>query len=91
MADDEDHHDSREILSDPTIKTSRSGRCCNIPVSPYPMYIANVLYFMPVVINNVVSNAIIYNKLCFNKYQNISLCTNSTFTKNHAELQVSEK
>ena len=67
----------------------QSGRCCKFPPSAYPVYLANVFHYVPIEISKLmVLDTVIYNKLCFMKYKNISLCTNSTFTTNHPALQV---
>lgn len=64
-------------------------RCYEIPASPHPMYIANVFSFLVAVVNHVAFDAMLYNKLCYARYSNNTLCSNTTFTKNHPDLQVS--
>ncbi|XP_067932685.1 proton-coupled folate transporter-like [Watersipora subatra] len=53
----------------------------------YTMYIANTLFFIPFAINFIVVDALILSKLCVIKYQNITLCNNSTFTESHPTLE----
>ena len=71
-----------------TIRSCQPSRFCHFAPSPYPVYVANVFYFMTVGINTVALEAVLYNKLCYQKYKDINLCSNSTFTKNHPILQV---
>ena len=70
-------------------RPKRKFLCWSFTPSPYPIYIANTLYFIPMSINVVAFEAVLYNKLCYMKYENVSLCTNTSFTANHPQLQVS--
>ena len=53
-----------------------------------PVCLAALLYFIPRGINSVTLDSILYNKLCYMKYNNLSLCSNTTFSQNHTDLQV---
>lgn len=71
------------------IIANQSWKCCQFSPSAYTMYVANLLFFVTMGINKLmVLDSVIYNKLCYIKYKNMTLCTNSTFTSNHPALQV---
>lgn len=79
-----------QYVNDPTPSADgESQPCCRVTISPYPVYLGILLYFIPYSINRLTLESITYNKLCYIKYENISLCTDSTFTKGHPDLQVS--
>ena len=67
---------------------SDSTTCCHIPVSPWPVYIVSILFFLPASINDINLNSLLYNKLCYQNYQDLELCSNKTFTQSHPDLQV---
>jgi len=57
--------------------------------SPYPIYIVSLLFYLGDAIGtNIVLEAVVYNKVCYSHFANVSLCTNATFSKNHPDLQV---
>lgn len=67
---------------------TKSVKCYTLTTSPYPVYLTLLLFFIPLGINKVTVNSIVYNKLCYNEYNVTSLCTNQTFTSGHPDLQV---
>lgn len=72
-------------------EVSTSKKCCHIPVSPWPVYATAALFFLTLSINETTLNATLYNKVCYQKYQDIELCSNKTFTQSHPELQVRKR
>jgi len=57
--------------------------------SPYPIYIVSLLFYLGDAIGtSIVLEAVVYNKVCYSHFANVSLCTNATFSKNHPDLQV---
>lgn len=65
-----------------------STACTKLSLTPIPVCVAALLYFIPRGMNGVTLDSILYNKLCYMKYHNLSLCSNSTFSKSHTDLQV---
>ncbi|XP_067933863.1 lysosomal proton-coupled steroid conjugate and bile acid symporter SLC46A3-like [Watersipora subatra] len=80
----------QNIRGTSTVKNMKTPSCCKIQPSPYPMLVANVFFFIPFAINLVVFESMLYNKLCYKKYHDVTLCTNATFTGSHPELQEEE-
>ena len=83
-----DSQDYTQPSSQSSSEVSTSKPCCRIPVSPWPVYIVAILYFLPTSINEITLNSVLYNKLCHQKYQDLDLCSNKTFTQSHPDLQV---
>ena len=61
---------------------------CRIPASPWPVFVTVVLFFTAVAINLVTIESVLYNKLCYQHFHNLTLCSNKTFTASHPDLQV---
>lgn len=94
MSSDEPHQEdysTNAIAGDgATTKSIKyPARLFHFAPGPYAMYLATTFYFVPLAINMVAFQSVIYNKLCYVKFKNASLCTNSTFTTSHPALQVS--
>lgn len=66
-------------------------RCCDIPASPYPVYLVATLFFISAYVSDTTFNSVLYNKLCYERYGLVDECSNSTFTSTHPDLQVSYK
>lgn len=74
-------------------KTGREGAIARkygscIPVTPYPIYAIFIFYFFINILNMLAVSDLMYAKVCSRHYKDLSLCSNSTFTKAHPELQV---
>lgn len=70
------------------IETRRSKLVSCVPVSPFPIYAIFTVYFFILILNVLAVADLIYDKVCFKHYRNLSLCNNATFTRAHPELQV---
>jgi len=77
-----------ECDTDGEVLVIKQRWCCHFPPSPYPMYLANVFCIAAYYINSLLLQDLLYNKICYQKFQNLSLCTDSTFSTKHPELQV---
>lgn len=54
-----------------------------------PIFITNICVFTVYSAAETVQSSAVYNNVCYNKYRNLTLCTNTSFTKHHDALQVS--
>jgi len=61
---------------------------CKLPLSPIPLCVIMMMYFLGMSLYDIGYINVIYNKLCVAEFNNFSLCVNSTFTKAHPKLQV---
>ena len=71
-----------------TSSRSRRSLCGRLPLSPWPVIIVSVLYFFPCIMNATILEAMLYNKLCYHYFHNLTLCSNRSFTASHPDLQV---
>ena len=63
--------------------------CLGLKPSPYPVYISILFVFISNSINiMLVSESVIYNKVCYQIFENLTLCSNTTFSRSHPLLQV---
>lgn len=63
--------------------------CIGLRPTAYPIYVTLLLLFVTNSINTtLVSESVIYNKVCYQTFTNLTLCTNTTFTRHHPLLQV---
>lgn len=83
-----DSHDEHKPLIPENELSSKRSSWYTLTHSPYPVYLTMMLYFAPLGMNNVTMNSLMYNKLCYIKFNNLTLCTNSDFTHGHPALQV---
>lgn len=84
--------DSTDISSSSTSATSISSHTnfCRVPVSPWPVIVTCMLFLVPIAINSTSLDTLLYNKLCYQRFHDLQLCSNKTFTTTHPDLQVSE-
>ena len=72
-----------------SLEISNHTSCIGLRPSPYPVYLSIILVFITSSINTMlVSESVIYNKVCYEKLENVTLCSNLTFSKDHPLLQV---
>ena len=87
-AHSDNNNELSPLISSVKANSDSNTTCCHIPVSPWPVYIVSILFFLPASINDINLNSLLYNKLCYQKYQDLELCSNKTFTQSHPDLQV---
>jgi len=61
---------------------------CNFAPSPYPVYVCNLLFFIPYAVNLICLDAVLFNKICYFQYKNQTQCADPDFSVLHPELQV---
>ena len=89
MSTEESSNQSERQDSTLVATTISHSSCCRFRPSPYPLYISVGFFFLSYSISSqLVSESVIYNKVCFDHFANVSLCSNTTFSKNHPLLQV---
>ena len=80
--------DADHSSSDHSSSVELSPTRCQRPASQHAIYLASLFFFMPYGINRVTFNSIVYNKLCYDQYENTTLCADKTFISQHPDLQV---
>jgi len=61
---------------------------CNFSPSPYPVYVCNLLFFIPCAVNLICLDSVLFNKICYFQYKNQTQCADPDFSVLHPELQV---
>ena len=80
---------SEQTVTEPQ---STSTTCIKLKPTTYPIYVTVLLLFVTNSINTMlVSESVLYNKVCYDKFENLTLCTNSTFSRHHPLVQVCDR